>query len=205
MRDVNIIIDPLPTSITVGNDEIDINTDFRYCIMFEQMLSDNTISESAKFEIMLELFFDNPNIEITDFKQLTEQIVWFYRCGKKMSKKEQADAETERDRENGTAPPAIYDYDYDADLIFSAFMQQYRIDLNDAELHWWKFKSLFVGLDSETTFKQIVHIRSIKTSEIKDVKERQRIQKLQAEHKIPVELTDEQKIAMAGNMFGGGF
>ena len=38
----------------------------------------------------------------------------------------------------------IYSYEFDADYIYSAFLQQYKIDLNSIKyMHWWKFKDLF--------------------------------------------------------------
>lgn len=37
-------------------------------------------------------------------------------------------------------------YEYDGDYIYSAFLQQYGIDLLETDLHWHKFKALLNGL-----------------------------------------------------------
>lgn len=37
-------------------------------------------------------------------------------------------------------------YEYDGDYIYAAFLQQYGIDLLEANMHWHKFKALLNGL-----------------------------------------------------------
>lgn len=41
------------------------------------------------------------------------------------------------------------DYELDADYIYAAFMSRYRIDLCEADLHWYQFLALFNGLKNE--------------------------------------------------------
>jgi hypothetical protein len=54
----------------------------------------------------------------------------------------------------------LYSFDRDAQFIFSAFRQTHGIDLETAELHWWKFIAYFMDLGQETTFCQLVGLRS---------------------------------------------
>lgn len=63
--------------------------------------------------------------------------------------------------EEEVAKPKMYDYNEDAELIYSAFMQAYGIDLIDEQdnMHWLKFRALFNSLPRETEFMQIVSIR----------------------------------------------
>ena len=49
-------------------------------------------------------------------------------------------------------PLRLYSFSKDAGFIFSAFRQTHGIDLETAELHWWKFLALFMDLGAETTF-----------------------------------------------------
>lgn len=58
-----------------------------------------------------------------------------------------------------------YDLDYDSDLIYSAFMQTYGIDLIDQQgkLSWAKFNALLNSLPENTRFMQI---RDIRTKEL---------------------------------------
>ena len=62
----------------------------------------------------------------------------------------------------------IVDYAVDANLIYSAFMQMYHIDLIDDEnLHWHKFLALFEGLQGtkmNTVMEARMYDESDKTS-----------------------------------------
>ena len=66
----------------------------------------------------------------------------------------------------------IYSYEHDADLIYTAFLDQYRLDLNDIDyLHWFKFKAMFEGLKSDNKICEIMGYRAIDVSKIKDKEE----------------------------------
>lgn len=54
----------------------------------------------------------------------------------------------------------VLDYDIDSDLIYSAFMEQYGIDLMDVEMHWYKFMALIRGISSETMLGKVIGWRS---------------------------------------------
>ena len=73
-----------------------------------------------------------------DINKAIEKIIWFYKCGK----------EDKKASSNRNSTEKVLDYNVDADYIYSAFMSQYNIDLQDIEyLHWWKFRALFDSLD----------------------------------------------------------
>jgi hypothetical protein len=60
--------------------------------------------------------------------------------------------------------PRLYSFSQDADYIFAAFRQTHGIDLEKANLHWWKFLALFMDLGADTTFCNLVSLRKrIKT------------------------------------------
>lgn len=208
MDDINILIDELPSQIEIENYIIDINCDFRYGIMFEQLINDKSYGELQKYYAMLDIYFGDTYRLVENQSVLSDYIIWFHSCGKKKNKKEVANVNMNLNQINQKyykPPETVYDYDYDADLIYSAFQQQYHIDLNEAELHWWKFKALFNSLDENTLFKQIVHIRATDVRKIKNKDERQRINKLKLQYKIPVEMTEEEKLQAISDMMGGGF
>ena len=63
-----------------------------------------------------------------------------------------------------TGEPA-YSFSKDAAYIYTAFKEQYDIDLTEAQdLHWWKFKALFDSLNEETQMKKIMYYRKVSTS-----------------------------------------
>lgn len=96
-------------------------------------------------------------------------------------------------------PKPLYDFAFDAKYIISGFRQDYKIDLTETDMHWWKFRILLDGLSSGTEFKQRVMYRNTNTADIKDVKERQRIQRIQRAIAIPQPAPSDYEI---GDMFG---
>lgn len=53
----------------------------------------------------------------------------------------------------------LYSFSKDASFIFSAFRQTHGIDLQEEELHWWKFLALFMDLGADTTFSNLIGLR----------------------------------------------
>ena len=79
-------------------------------------------------------------------------------------------------------------------MIYTAFLDQYRLDLNDIDyLHWFKFKAMFEGLKSDNKICEIMGYRAIDVSKIKDKDEKKRYKKLQREYALPDDRTEEEK------------
>lgn len=181
---MNIIIDKLDSIIKERMGDIEINTDFRISILFELLMQDNELSEKDKITQALQLYYPD-FLQIKDFEKAIEDILWFYRCGKELANSKGTNKGTKKQ---------IYNYEFDAEYIYSAFMQQYGIDLQDIkELHWWKFKALFNGLSENTQFVKIMGYRAIDTRKIKDKKEKKRYKELQELYALPDMRTEEEK------------
>lgn len=62
-----------------------------------------------------------------------------------------------------------FDFEQDMGLIYSAFRQQYDIDLSDPEifqkLSWEKFNYLLDGLTDETFFRKVTSYRQVKVTD----------------------------------------
>ena len=194
----NILIDELPQTVTIDNKEFPISTNFRTFILFEMLLSDNSLSDRRKMEEMINLFFVEETPErITE--EVINSIIDFYRCGKQETRKQKAVRRTVKNKKK------VYDFECDDAYIYAAFVSAYNIDLNEIDyLHWWKFKALFNGLPSDCEFVKIMGYRAADTTAIKDNKERSRILKLQALYALPEHLTVEEKAARIGAVLGGG-
>lgn len=194
----NILIDELPQTVTIDNKEFPISTNFRTFILFEMLLSDNSLSDRRKMEEMINLFFVEETPErITE--EVINSIIDFYRCGKQVTRKQKAVRRTVKNKKK------VYDFECDDAYIYAAFVSAYNIDLNEIDyLHWWKFKALFNGLPSDCEFVKIMGYRATDTTAIKDNKERSRILKLQALYALPEHLTVEEKAARIGAVLGGG-
>ena len=169
---MNILIDRLPTEV----EGLELNTDFRTSILFELLMQDKDISNEDKVALSINLYFNRQPKSTKEIEKMTKAIIWFYSCGNK--KKELKDNEEEIVKKERKRKQ-IYSFEQDDFLIYSAFMEQYHIDLNEANLHWWKFKAMFDGLNDNILFSKVMGYRSIDLSKIEDKKQRDHYARLQ--------------------------
>lgn len=154
---MNILIDKLPCSVIVDNIDTDIVSDFRTSILFEQLMKDNSVNDDVKIELALNLYF--PKQYIINTVDAVNKIIWFYSGGKEIK-------DSSNKSSNSGKNVNIYDFEQDADYIYAAFMEQYKIDLADIDyLHWWKFKSLFYGLNKDIQLSKIMFYRSVELTD----------------------------------------
>lgn len=180
----NLILNRLPQYTP---SRLKIRTDFRESIKFELLMQDNKLNEEEKVKLALNLYY-NLN-DITDIKKAVEDIIWFYKGGKKEI--ENVDKEVKK---SNNKEKQIYSYEFDAEYIYSAFMEQYHIDLNSTKyLHWWKFKALFNSLNEDVLFCKIMGYRAINLNKIKDKEMKKHYKKLKEFYKLPDMRSEEEK------------
>ena len=180
----NLILDRLPNITPNG---LKIRTDFRESIKFELLMQNSNIEEKDKVTIALNLYFYDINIKNEEeLKKSVNDILWFYRC----SKEEMTSQGKEIKKETSKR---IYSYEFDAEYIYSAFMEQYKIDLNKEHLHWWKFKALFNSLNEEVLFSKIMSYRAIDLSKIKDKDMKKYYKKMKKLYALPDLRSEEEK------------
>jgi len=64
-------------------------------------------------------------------------------------------------KDKGNSEKRTFSFKYDADLIYSAFLQQYpAVKIKD--LHWFEFRALLNGLTEECLFVKVMRFRSMK-------------------------------------------
>lgn len=181
----NILIDLLPNEVEIDNEVYEINSDFRTSILFEMLNQDAEFSNEEKIFQALQLYYP---IIPNDVNQAIDKILWFYRCGKGEEYKKTESVHSK------SSSIKIYDFDYDAEYIYSAFLSQYNIDLQDVDdLHWWKFKSMFNSLKSDNKIVEIMGYRSIKLNSIKDEEQRRHYKNLQKLYELPNNKNEREK------------
>ncbi|MGN9161215.1 bacteriophage Gp15 family protein [Clostridium sulfidigenes] len=190
---MNILIDLLPKEVNIEGEDYKINSDFRTSILFELLMQDSSISEEDKIIQALELYYP---ILPKDLNQAIEKILWFYRCGKD-------EVET---KNKGTGKSTnVYSYDYDDDYIYSAFLDQYGVDLQDVNyLHWWKFKAMFKSLKEDNEIVKIMGYRAMDLSKIKDKEQKAHYTKMQELYKIPIAKDERNKLDEINNILLNG-
>lgn len=170
----------LPNTVTVGNREFSIYTDYRlwlrFSIEFEKWMK---AGQRGSFDIRY--LFKN---ELPVFRCLEDygDILRF------------AFPQTVVPRSERTGGAQVLFYDTDGDYIYAAFLQQYGIDLVDVkELHWHKFKALLSGICEPTKLHEIMGYRSYTGEKVKDMDVQYR--RLRDAWMPPYEETEEEKRA----------
>lgn len=186
---MNLLINKLPTEV----EGIKINTDYKISILFELLMQDIKVPKELKLMKALQMYYPEFN-KIKSYEKAIQDMMWFYKCGKQIES-------TNKGVSSNSKYNLIYSFEYDDKYIYSAFLQQYNIDLQDENLHWWKFKALFDGLSKDTKIVEIMGYRAIDLRTIKDKEERKRIKKLKDLYKLPDMRTKEQKEADFGRAF----
>ena len=181
---INLLLDNIDEVVN-ERIKIDFDTNFRIGIAFEIMMQNPKYSMQAKTYQALKLFYPEMN-KIKDTKKAIDDIIWFYSCRK-------TEEETSQKNRKGKNKQ-IYSYEFDNDLIYSAFKNQYNVDLEEIEcLHWWKFKAMFNGLKSDNRIVEIMGYRAMELSKIKDKDMKKHYKQLQEEYKLPDMRSEEEK------------
>lgn len=199
----NILLDPLPHTVTALGRDLPIRADYRTGIRFEQLIWDRALSDRERVIAGLLLYFDPAALPDTTEGLMAayDAALWFYRLGEELPERTREGEERAAPKQ----PRRLIDYALDAQYIYAAYWDQYGVDLQEtADLHWWTFRALFAGLRDDHMLMKILGYRAAVPSKIKDKTERARIQRMQALYAIPDDLTPEERADRAGGVFGGG-
>lgn len=183
---MGLLTEQLPKVATINGIEYDFQSDFRIAIQFETMIFSGSYSDEEKIIKSLELFY--PVIP-EDLEQAVNFIMWFYAGGK------------EEKKNGGSKSGAAYSFEEDDEYIYSAFLDQYGIDLQDVEyLHWWRFKAMFKALKEDNEIVKIIGYRGVKISSdmsseqkkfYKEMKKRYELKKVSKEEEAKLKAVEE--------------
>lgn len=186
---MNILTDPLPTTIRLQNQDVEIKTDFRPWLQFIQIVQEYnlealTIEEYAEMteRISQTLFREPPELTYDLFPAV---VTFFsgYSNGKK--------GESQNEK--------IVDYSIDADAIYSSFAQVYGLRLSSEKMHWYEFRALFANLPEDCAVGRLMHIRSMKETDVPKEK-RQDLRKLKESVALPTFRTYAQDSTALANL-----
>ena len=135
----------------------------------------------AKYNSGLVLYY--PEIP-EDLDGAISQMLWFYQCGK---------TEEQKQSGKGKKQDQIYSFTHDADYIYAAFMEQYGIDLNAVELHWWKFSAMFAGLKEDCLISKVMGYRAADTAGM-DKEQKKFYKKMKEIYKLPENVSEEDRM-----------
>lgn len=147
---MNLTKKGLPNVVMIGGSPFSIYTDFRLWLRFEIEVRKMKRGE----QIDISYLFKNDRPDYCDLRELFV----FSRPQNELPRST-----------GGSSDVIVLDYELDADLIYSAFLGQYGIDLIDVEeLHWYKFLALLGGLNESTKLREVMGYRCYKKETRKD-------------------------------------
>ncbi|MCQ2273048.1 MAG: bacteriophage Gp15 family protein [Bacteroidales bacterium] len=130
----------LPETIKVGRSRFKIHTDFKYILRFIEVSQDKN-ARLGDFDF---IYIDA--IPISRLEGI-RQINLFINPSQEIPR-----------RTGEETKEVVLDYTIDSDYIYAAFMEQYKIDLLTARLHWYQFTALLHGLH-DTELNRIIQAR----------------------------------------------
>lgn len=144
----SFLIEQFPDAIEIDGEVYAVNTDFRVGLQIMADFENPDFDQDEKAYLMLNrLYIDLPDDRDESFYQ---------KAAGKAVKFLNAGDEAERDTEG---KPRLYSFIKDARLIYSAFSQTHAVDLQTADMHWWRFLALFMDLGADTAFNSMVNLR----------------------------------------------
>jgi len=176
---MNMFLDSVPSSLLIGGTEYKIHTDYRVWIKYQLLLFDFEGEAEDLFKKILELVFVDKKPPRKDYEEATEKITWFYRCGKTLPKG------MGKHRE-------IFSYEHDDGYIAAAFRQQYQIDLDAVNLHWWKFYAYFLSMQDNTEIVKIMGYRSVEINSKMPATQRNFYERMKKQYKLPLKKSVEE-------------
>ena len=153
---MSALTNPFPESVTVDGVEYPIHADFRTVLRcFEIQGQKQELSENELLD-MLGLFYNMNHLIATE--EHVNKMFWFFSCGREKEKKKFPR------KIAGINDKQPFDFEEDANLIYAGFMQQYGIDLQESDMHWWKFMILLENLGNGTRLQKVMEYRTIDTN-----------------------------------------
>lgn len=182
----NVLLDPLPDSWEAPDGTAyPLDTDFRIGIQICILQEDPELSQREKLDLIKQLLF--VNLAPENSLELAECINFFlqgWHHDKPSGKKEHK---------------RLMDFDVDQWRIYSAFRQQYGINLNEADLHWWEFMGMLSAL-TECTYTRVVDIRQRDFRPKMGKEERQALAEAKEVYNLDSPMSAEEQ-EIEGNLF----
>lgn len=157
-----------PTKVKIEDKEYLINTDFKVALECNSIATDESIGQYERaLAVIYKLFGEEGLNDSENHVKLLELAQKYLSCGKDIDS-------------NQNEPDMDFEQDYD--YILASFMSDYGIDLENKEMHWWTFYNLLNGLSNSELgscciLNRVRNLRNYDTSQIKDAKEKSKIEK----------------------------
>lgn len=176
-----------PKFVKIDDEYFEINTSYRTAIECNTIATNRKIGDTERaLAIIYKLFGEKGLNSCENYDRLLELAKKYLYIGKE-----------ETSLKDQSRKPDM-DYVKDMNYIKVSFISDYNIDLDSdkyKDMHWWTFYNLINGLSNSEfgnccILNRVRNIRNMELSQIKDVKERQKIAELQKELSLDLEVDD---------------
>lgn len=171
-----------PEYAEINDKKYKINTDFRVAIECQDIATDESISDYERaLAIIYKLFGDDGIDNFNNYDKLLEIAIKYLSCGKELDNKSKEEPDMDFNKDKGYIESSFkYDYKYNP----------YSLNY----LHWYEFYNDLNNLSNSEmgnccVLNRVRNLRNYDTKEIKDPKERKKIEEakkqvaLKKEHK----------------------
>ncbi len=168
-----------PEFAEIDGEEYKINTDYKYALECFKIIDNASISDMERAIAVVSVLFgrEDKNGDIVgipkNLEKALEKATIFLLCGKENKNIK----ETKKDM----------DFEYDKEFIYASFISDYNIDLENKEMHFWKFCSLISGLTEDSILNRVRDLRNTNLSDYKDSKIKGKIQEAMERVALPTE------------------
>ena len=196
---MSVLTEPFPTKLIIDGAECPINSGFRTVLRCYELQGDSDVLSGNTLIKILQLFYEKKCRLYT--QEHIDRMLWFFACGRKKKSKRFPR------KIAGLNDKQPFDFEEDADLIYAGFMQQYGIDLQEENMHWWKFMILLENLGSETRLQKIMEFRTLDTGNKNFSKDQRKFYQAMQQYyglkiRIPA-MTDKEKLIEEALLNGG--
>lgn len=154
--------------IQIDDTIYEANVDFRIAIQCNKIAQNKSIGDFERaLAIIYTMFGEKGLNNIEHYEKLLKWILKYLSCDQEITNQnEEIDM----------------DYEQDMEYIEASFMSDFQIDLEKEEMDWHKFNKLINGLSNSEfgnccVFNRVRNLRNFDTSQIKDIKERTKVEK----------------------------
>lgn len=196
---MNILTDALPDSVELSGITVHVRADHRSCIRAIVALLDNDVlEETAAILVALQAFYPDIPDEV-GWEEAFSAMTTFLQGAPVPplpAQKKSVDGSSPAER--------AYSFLYDQEIIYSAFWQQYHIDLAHDTLHWWIFRALLNGLH-DNYMAEIMRIRTAREEPGMSSEQKKLLRKDKSHWKLPaLAQENKQADAIAQALLNGG-
>lgn len=162
-----------------------INTSYKYALACFDAIEDEDLSDTARAMAVVSILFGQEDekgniVNIPPNIDKALEIAARYLCQGKEPKESMP---SKRDM----------DFEYDKELIYASFMSDYKIDIDDTDMHYWKFCSLISGLTENSILNRVRDLRNTDLTNYTDSKQREKIKEAMDRVALPIKYSKEEQ------------